>query len=379
VPVPVIGGPSGGQRVLFSIWQTRVQDYEVFVKEKAVTWPKPPFPQGPTHPAVNMSSNDAQAFCAWLTERDRKAGRLGANERYRLLTDHEWSCAVGIGSREDPSKTPEAKNEKIADVFPWGSAWPPPPEVGNYSGEEVKGHKFDRGHQQILEGYRDAFPFTAPVGSFAANRFGLFDVGGNVWEWCEDLFKPGQNQRVVRGGSFGNGERHNFLSSSRYKPRERESWAGFRVAVSAAAPALTTPEAKVARVPAPAPFGAQVAAPPNAIREITIKMRVDASDNLKIRDGRLWIEHLRLALPSSFTINGVPWTPTWNQRVTDSFTAFAAPLAPFADAKVTVTKITGRGSVTLRESPTEANGQTLTVQFQDPANGTAMYEVVISW
>ena len=47
VPVPILGGPTGGQRVLFSVWDTRVQDYEVFLKETKREWPKPGFEQGP--------------------------------------------------------------------------------------------------------------------------------------------------------------------------------------------------------------------------------------------------------------------------------------------------------------------------------------------
>jgi len=135
VPVPITGGPTDGQDVLFSIWDTRVQDYEVFAKATYHTLEKPDFEQGPTHPVVNVSWNDAQAFCAWLTERDRANGKLPANYRYRLPSDHEWSCAVGIGDREDAAKTPEEKNEKIDDAFPWGSQWPPPAGSGNYAGK----------------------------------------------------------------------------------------------------------------------------------------------------------------------------------------------------------------------------------------------------
>jgi hypothetical protein len=63
VPVPIVGGPTGGQRVLFSVWDTRVQDYAVFVQETGREWPAADFPQEPTHPAVYVRWDDATAFC----------------------------------------------------------------------------------------------------------------------------------------------------------------------------------------------------------------------------------------------------------------------------------------------------------------------------
>jgi len=237
VPVPITGGPTGGKRVLFSVWETRVQDYEVFVKETEHSWQKPKFEQGPTHPVVKVSWDDAQAFCVWLTERERKAGRLGAAERYRLPTDHEWSCAVGIGDREDPAIGPAGNFGKLLDVFPWGTAWPPPPGAGNYSGEEATGHELAP-DQKIITGYRDAFPYTAPAGSFAANKLGIFDLGGNTWEWCEDRWKTGDPSRVVRGGSFGSSRRNGLACSHRdFKlPDARSSSFGFRVVVDVSDP-----------------------------------------------------------------------------------------------------------------------------------------------
>ncbi len=99
VPVPIIGGPSDGKRMLFCVWDTRVRDYEVFVKETGREWSKASdVEQGAEHPAVNVSWEDATAFCAWLTEQERKVGRLAVKEVYRLPTDHEWSCAVGSGN-----------------------------------------------------------------------------------------------------------------------------------------------------------------------------------------------------------------------------------------------------------------------------------------
>jgi formylglycine-generating enzyme required for sulfatase activity len=236
VPVPITGGLTDGRRVLFCVWETRVQDYAVFAAETKREWPQPGFPQGPTHPAVNVSWDDAQAFCTWLTERERKSGHLGATERYRLPTDHEWSCAVGLGEREDPTRSPEEKSQELVEVFPWGRDWPPPPGAGNYSGEEAAGHETWK-DQSILTGYRDNFPHTAPVGSFAANRFGLFDLGGNAWEWCEDFFKPAQKSRVMRGASFNNGGRGGLFSAKRdsHPPEERKDSYGFRVVVGAEA------------------------------------------------------------------------------------------------------------------------------------------------
>jgi serine/threonine protein kinase len=211
VPVPITGGPTGGQRVLFSIWETRVQDYEAFAIETKAEGPKPDSGRDATHPAVNVSWEDATAFCAWLTERERKVGRLGANEVYRLPSDHEWSCAVGVGAEEDATKTPMEKNGKIKNVYPWGAVWPPPAGAGNFRGEETK---VDPSNPAI-PGYRDGFPSSAPVGSFARNALGVFDLGGNAWEWVGDWHNASQATRVVRGGSAMNGVSSSLLSTSR--------------------------------------------------------------------------------------------------------------------------------------------------------------------
>ena len=217
-----------------------MQDFEVFAKETKREWPKAGFEQGPTHPAVNVSWEDATAFCAWLTERERKAGKLGANEVVRLPSDHEWSCAVGIGDREDAAKTPQEKDGKLADVFPWGSVWPPPAGAGNYAGEELQpalatGKYSDIG--SVLSGYRDGSVETAPAGSFPANRFGLFDLGGNAWEWCEDWYDDKKERRVLRGASWRYTDRAHLLAAKRYRdtPTYRGKDNGFRSVVAMSA------------------------------------------------------------------------------------------------------------------------------------------------
>ena len=138
VPVPITGGPTDRKRVLFSVWETRVQDYEMFVKETHPGWLKPEYAQDPAHPVINVSWDDAQTFCAWLTKREHEEGKLGAQDSYRLPSDHEWSCAVGIGELEDAFIRPVEKSGNLAGVFPWGRAWPPPVGFGNYAGEDLQ-------------------------------------------------------------------------------------------------------------------------------------------------------------------------------------------------------------------------------------------------
>ena len=233
VPVPITGGPSGGQRVLFSVWETRVQDYEDFAKGTAREWRKPGFEQEPSHPVVNVSWEDATAFCVWLTERERKDGKLDANAVYRLPSDHEWSCAVGIGDREDPAKPPGDKDSQMPNVFAWGSQWPPPPSTANLSGEEARAHLI-AGSQSVIDHYRDNFPYTSPVGSFAANALGIFDLDGNAHEWCEDAIGPSDPRHVIRGGAFNISSSTYCLSSKRGRDSaaKRGIQYGFRVVLA---------------------------------------------------------------------------------------------------------------------------------------------------
>jgi formylglycine-generating enzyme required for sulfatase activity len=99
-----------GTSVLFSIWETRVQDYTAYVQVASGadgSWKNPGFSQTATHPVVNVSWDDAKGFCVWLTEKERREGKLPDGSQYRLPTDSEWSWAVGIGNREGggtPSK-----------------------------------------------------------------------------------------------------------------------------------------------------------------------------------------------------------------------------------------------------------------------------------
>ena len=229
VPVP-------GTDVLFSVWETLVRDYQAFCEATRKEWKRPDFAQTADHPAVNVSWEDARAFCEWLSKKEGKT--------YGLPTDHEWSCAVGIGDREDAAQRPESYT-KIDDAFPWGDQWPPPNDAGNYFGEEcqtaaalaaIKAAGYDPSKLSVIEGFNDGNVFTAEVGSFRPNELGIYDLGGNVLEWCQDKYEPGSALRVLRGGSWRNGFRDVLLSSFRrivLGPGIRRADIGFRVVVEA--------------------------------------------------------------------------------------------------------------------------------------------------
>jgi len=196
VPVP-------GTEVAFCIWETRVKDYTAYAAANEGVdgeWKDfgRGFKQEDTHPAVKVSWEDANAFCVWLTKKELAEGKIRAGQKYRLPTDAEWSVAVGLG--KEKGNTPWAKAGGIEGVYPWGNQWPPPKGAGNYS--------------KVWK--RDKFDYTSPVGSFAANKDGLHDMGGNVWEWCEDYidltFNP--THPVLRGAAWDGGTLPGWLLSS---------------------------------------------------------------------------------------------------------------------------------------------------------------------
>jgi tRNA A-37 threonylcarbamoyl transferase component Bud32 len=221
VPVP-------GTAVLFCIWETRVRDFEAFVqatshqatagmysdrgdgwKQQGDTWRSPGFRQGPTHPVVGVNEADAQAFCRWLTEKERAEGRLEPTQAYRLPRDAEWDAAVG------------------REKFPWGGGWPVPRGAGNYADETARRGRFRS--WPILNGYNDGFEATAPVGSFPANRHGIYDLGGNVWE------RVGDRSGGLRGGSFSDSTRDDLVSAARNSGGDRGGSIGFRVVLTVGA------------------------------------------------------------------------------------------------------------------------------------------------
>ncbi len=170
---------------------------------------------GKDHPAIYVSWNDAVAFCEWLSQKEGK--------NYRLPTEAEWeyACRAGSNSRYHGGNDPEdlVRFANVADqdrknVFGDGST------IATFDAE---GKKTDGNVPFPFISHPDGFPWTAPVGKFQPNDFGLYDMHGNVWEWCADWYdvkyyenSPENDPQgpaagsscVLRGGGFGNAPVH---------------------------------------------------------------------------------------------------------------------------------------------------------------------------
>ena len=208
-------------QIQISIWETRVEDYEAFVRATGHRYGPPDFPQAPTHPVVKVNWSDAMAFSKWLTEKEKNEGLLEEGQFYRLPTDLEWSAAVGLS--KESGATPEARDGKVHNMFPWGKQWPPPPETGNYS-----------------VGPRQRHETTTAVGRFKPNEIGIYDLSGNVWEWCLEGYKgttvgTGRDWGVLRGGSWATSNRLELESAYRnvVDRNERDVIYGFRCVIAA--------------------------------------------------------------------------------------------------------------------------------------------------
>lgn len=180
-------------------------------------------PEAYNHPVVHISWTDATAYCGWLS---RISGKT-----YRLPTEAEWEYAAGNGG-------PHTK-------YSWGNNLPESSKRAGNVADETTHPKFG-GWTEKFTGYNDGYFFSAPVGSFAANDLGLYDMSGNVWEWCGDWYGdynsasqtnpvgPASGEsRVIRGGCW---EFKPALSRVAYRnlgsPDVSQGTCGFRVVSS---------------------------------------------------------------------------------------------------------------------------------------------------
>lgn len=147
-------------------------------RDPRYSWRNTGFAQTGEDPVVNVTWNDAVAMANWLSERE--------GVRYRLPTEAEWEYAAraGSGTRSYAGDDPEAL-VGIANVYDQDTAvvWP-------------------KWRDQALSGH-DGYAFTAPVGRFAPNAFGLFDTIGNVWEWTADWYASDWYARSPRDDPKG--------------------------------------------------------------------------------------------------------------------------------------------------------------------------------
>jgi serine/threonine protein kinase/formylglycine-generating enzyme required for sulfatase activity len=237
--------------IYFGAFKTRVSDFKAFVDSESYeaiggmqthqkdgfkdhgnnSWDKPGFHQGLDEPVVGVSYNDAKHFCDWLTTKERREGALRANQMYRLPTDREWSQAVGLPA--ESGATPEERSGKIKEVYPWGDFWPPKSDSRNYAGAESKpGNPKD---WPVIPNFSDKFQRTSPALAFPPNPSGIYDLGGNAWEWCQDEFNKGPFKwHALRGGSWATSKQEEMLSSFRLSldPSFRQDDVGFRCVIA---------------------------------------------------------------------------------------------------------------------------------------------------
>jgi formylglycine-generating enzyme required for sulfatase activity len=164
-----------------------------FESDPAKSWRTPGFAQDDAHPVTCVSWEDASAYVAWLT---RVTGR-----KYRLLTEAEWEYAARAGT--------------TATRY-WGDDAGTTCEYANGADRASAARVPGAGDWYVAD-CDDRFAYTAPVGSYRPNAFGLHDMLGNAEEWVEDCWKPDFvgapadgaavaagdcSMRTVRGGSW---------------------------------------------------------------------------------------------------------------------------------------------------------------------------------
>jgi formylglycine-generating enzyme required for sulfatase activity len=191
------------------------------VEERSGDWRRLSYSQDERYPIGCVNWNDAKAYTEWLS---RKTGK-----KYRLPTETEWEYSARGNTR-----TARYWGDNPDDACTYANV------ADKTAREQIHGAS-----SWAIHDCTDAFSYTAPVGSFKANAFGLNDILGNVWEWTEDSYHDTYSGAPTNGSAWqGNGEKHVLRGGSwnsaprdvraavrnSYKPTLRFSFFGFRVA-----------------------------------------------------------------------------------------------------------------------------------------------------
>ncbi|MGD9710501.1 MAG: SUMF1/EgtB/PvdO family nonheme iron enzyme [Thermomicrobiales bacterium] len=231
-------------------------------------WSHPGWPRyGAGHPVVLVTWNDAVAFCNWLSAREGLAdayliGEQGVTSTldsggYRLPTEAEWEYACRAGTTSIYYFGNDPEDFDVYGNVPDRTA----STIWDRHGHPIWGDDF------LFIEAQDGYDFTAPVGQFQPNAFGLFDMHGNVLEWCDDWYDadayraapgvaedprmtlPDSGYRVHRGGCwFNTAPSARSSARSRNPPSFRASDIGFRIVRTLAAPSAVESTASIEAV-----------------------------------------------------------------------------------------------------------------------------------
>jgi formylglycine-generating enzyme required for sulfatase activity len=136
-----------------------------FVQDPRLNWRNPGFESDERYPVVQVSWDDCVAFCTWLSEKE------GA--RYRLPTEAEWEFACRAGSSTTWSFG------DVHGTIQWSA---------NVADRRLQAAVPD--NYDVAAIWDDGYAWPSPVGSFLPNALGLYDMHGNVFEWCSDWYDP---------------------------------------------------------------------------------------------------------------------------------------------------------------------------------------------
>jgi serine/threonine protein kinase/formylglycine-generating enzyme required for sulfatase activity len=205
-------------------------------EQKQFSWKQTGFEQDDSHPIVNVTWNDAKEFCKWV---GGGPGLPGGAKDVRLLreAEFEYACRAGTTTRyyTGDNAATLARAANVADMALRRLVTRPDNSVADFD---------------------DGYAFTAPVGRFQANAFGLYDMLGNVWQLTDDRLQQYPNsaatdpvgtgdKEVVRGGSFGRGPDGCRAANRVSIPLSgRSQEIGFRVALSSLTRGVPSPIAR---------------------------------------------------------------------------------------------------------------------------------------